>query len=149
MGHKITKQNYAMYHVGLKILLRKGGEFLFLKSIDGAHWDLPGGRIDDAEHETPLEEILAREVREEIGEEIKYKLGKPILQFRRHFAKKGWHIFLTVHEAEYVSGEIRLSSEHGGFQWITPEKFRKFAENDFFSAEEYKALPEYLGEFLA
>lgn len=146
MEHKTSKRNYAVYHVGLKILLKKGDEFLFLKSADGTQFDLPGGRIDDVEHETPLVEILAREVAEELGEEIKYKLGKPVFQFRRHFESKGWHIFLTVYEAEYVSGEIQLSSEHSGYQWITPEKFQEFAENDFFSAEEFRAFREYFGQ---
>lgn len=146
MEFKTAKKNYAMYHVGLKILLQKGEEFLFLRSADGVSWDLPGGRIDDVEHETPLVEILAREVAEELGGEIKYKLGKPLFQFRRYFENKGWHIFCVVYEAEYVSGEIQLSSEHSGYQWISPKDFQ-FSEKDFFSAEEFRAFQEYFREF--
>lgn len=145
MENKTVKRNYAVYHVGLKILLKKGDEFLFLKSAYGTQFDLPGGRIDDVEHETPLVEILAREVAEELGGEIKYKLGKPVFQFRRHFEKLGLRIFCVAYEAEYISGEIHLSSEHSGYQWITREKFQEFAENDFFSAEEFRAFREYFG----
>ena len=142
MNHKIIKRDYALYHVGLKILLKKGDDFLFLTVADGKEFDLPGGRIDDVEHTTPLTEIIAREVGEELGENIKYKLGKPIFQFRRHFENKGWHIFLTVYEAEYLSGEIQLSAEHSRYQWINPIKI-DFKEENFFHKEEYLAFKKY------
>lgn len=145
MDNKTGKKNYAVYHVGLKILLKKGEEFLFLKSVDKAHIDLPGGRIDDVEHDTPLADILTREVAEELGGEVKYNLGKPVFQFRRYFESVGRCIFLTAYEAEYVSGEITLSSEHSGYQWITPEKFQEYVEDDFFSKEEFRAFQEYFG----
>lgn len=137
-----TKRTHATYHVGLKVLLRKENEFLFLTDAIGKHLDLPGGRIDDVEHNLPLTEVIAREVEEELGEEIKYKLGKPVFQFRRHFESKGLHIFLTVYEAEYLSGEIRLSDEHNNYQWINPRKV-DLKEKDFFHKEEYLAFKAY------
>ena len=133
-----VKRAYATYHVGLKILLKKGDKFLFLTDTVSKHFDLPGGRIDDVEHTTPLTEVIAREVSEELGEEVKYKLGKPVFQFRRHFESKGLHIFLTVYEAEYLSGEIKLSVEHSNLQWINPRKI-DLKEEDFFHKEEYLA----------
>lgn len=76
-----VKRAYAIYHVGLKVLLKKGDEFLFLTDAVGKHFDLPGGRIDDVERMTPLTEVIAREVGEEFGEEVKYKLGKLVFNF--------------------------------------------------------------------
>lgn len=137
-----AKRAYAIYHVGLKVFLKKGDEFLFLTDAVGKHFDLPGGRIDDVEHTTPLTEVIAREVGEELGEEVKYKLGKLVFQFRRHFESKGLHIFLTVYEAEYLSGEIKLSAEHGGLQWINPKKV-DLKEEQFFHKEEYLAFKKY------
>lgn len=137
-----VKRAYAIYHVGLKVLLKKGDEFLFLTDAVGKHFDLPGGRIDDVEHMTPLTEVIAREVGEELGEAVKYKLGKPVFQFRRHFESKGLHIFLTVYEAEYLSGEIKLSSEHSDLQWINPKKV-DLKEEQFFHKEEYLAFKKY------
>ena len=137
-----AKRAYAIYHVGLKVLLKKRDDFLFLTDAAGKHFDLPGGRIDDVEHTTPLAEVIAREVSEELGEEIKYKLGKPVFQFRRHFESKGLHVFLTVYEAEYLSGEIKLSTEHSGLQWIAPRKVN-FKEEQFFHKEEYLAFKKY------
>lgn len=144
MENEIKKRAYAMYHVGLKILLKKGDEFLFLTHAAGKRFDLPGGRIDDVEHTTALVEILAREVREELGEGMKYKLGKPAFQFRRHFESEGKnvHVFLVVYEAEYLSGEIQLSAEHSGYQWINPRKV-DLEEEDFFHKEEFLAFKKY------
>jgi len=136
------KKAYATYHVGLKILLKKEDEFLFLTDAVGKHLDLPGGRIDDVEHNVPLTEVIAREVGEELGEEMKYKLGKPVFQFRRHFESKNMHVFLTVYEAEYLSGEIQLSDEHSNYQWINPRKV-DLTEKDFFHKEEYLAFKMY------
>jgi len=61
-----TKRDYANYHVGLKILLRKDNEFLFLRTPNGKQFDLPGGRIDDIEHNVPLVEVIERKVCEEL-----------------------------------------------------------------------------------
>lgn len=115
---------------------------MFLTDAVGKHFDLPGGRIDDSENNVSLDKIIAREVGEELGEEVKYTLGRPVFQFRRHFESKGLHIFITVYEAEYLSGEIKLSHEHTNYQWIDPKEF-EFKEDDFFSSEEFIALKKY------
>lgn len=133
---------YANYQVSLKILLKKGDEFLFLRTSVSERFDLPGGRIDDIEHNIPFTKIIAREVREELGEEIKYKLGKLIFQFRIRFEDTGKNIFVAVYEAEYLSGEIKLSDEHSDFEWINPKGFN-FQEKDFFNKEEFELFKNY------
>jgi len=70
------KKAYATYHVGLKILLKREDEFLFLTNNIGKRFDFPGGRINDIEYDIPLIKIIEREVREELGEKVRYKLGK-------------------------------------------------------------------------
>lgn len=135
------QKDYATYFVGLKILLRKGDEILFLKNQDGTKFDSPGGRIDYDEHKTPIELTLAREVREELGSDVKYKLGKPVFHFRRHLSKD-LHIFACAYEAEYLSGEIQISEEHSGYVWIDPKKYH-FKESEFANREEYLAFKEY------
>lgn len=74
-----NKKEHAVYYVGLKILLsNKEGKVLMLKShsnTGGKFWDLPGGRINKAEHKTPLAKIIAREVAEEIGKKISFDWG--------------------------------------------------------------------------
>ena len=142
-----VKRAYAIYHIGLKVLLKKADEFLFLTDAIGKRLDLPGGRIDDVEHYVPLHEVIAREVREELGGEVKYKLGKPVFQFRRHIESKGVHIFITVYEADYLSGEVQLSFEHVNYQWINFKK-SGLKEKDFFNNEEYLAFKKYFKKII-
>ncbi len=137
------KRDYANYQVALKILLRNKGRLLFLKTPEGK-LDLPGGRIDNIEDEVPLIQILAREIREELGEDIKYNVGAPLLQYRRHFNLEGnpYHVFITVYDAELIAGEIHLSDEHVDFEWIDPQSF-KFTLEQFFHKEEFDTLQNY------
>lgn len=139
------QNTYASYHVSLKILLKKGAEFLFLKNPNNTQFDLPGGRIDNHEDTTPLKLILDREIREELGEGLKYQLGDPAFQFRRFIAEKNWQIFLTVYEAEYLSGKIQLSDEHIGYVWINPKEYT-FKKEEFTNDEEYLAFMDYFGK---
>ncbi len=139
------KRDYGIFHVALKILLRKGDEFLFLRTDNDRYWDWPGGRIDNVEMKTPLEKILAREVREELGPTVCYKLGNPVMHYRRYFRQRKIYIFAAMYEAEWISGGIKLSHEHARHEWINPKTYR-FRKKDFFSAEEYAAITEHFKE---
>ena len=60
------------YQISLKLLLQnENNEILALGARDdgifAGYHDLPGGRIDQEEFTTPIEQILLREVYEEIG----------------------------------------------------------------------------------
>jgi len=136
------KRDFATYQVAFKILLKKGNKFLFLRTSKGDFWDLAGGRADNVEGKTPLKKILSREVREELGSEIKYKLGRIIFQYRRYNKSRKIYNLITIHEAKYISGKIKLSNEHRSYEWINPAKF-KFDRNDFFNAEEFSVFKDY------
>jgi 8-oxo-dGTP pyrophosphatase MutT (NUDIX family) len=138
------KGEYGIYQVAFKILLRKENQVLFLKDAEGKHWDWPGGRIDKGEENIPLKKVLKREVEEELGN-ITYKLEGPLFQYRRYFDPHDIYILITVYDAEYISGEIKLSSEHKSSHWIDPRNFR-FNASDFWHPEEYEAFMEYLKE---
>lgn len=134
-----VRRDYALYQVALKVLLRKGEEVLMLQVPEG-HYDYPGGRIDDVEGEITLMQILNREIREEIGTEVKYRVGKPLFQFRRFH--KGKYILQTVYDGEYLGGTIKLSEEHESFRWINPHRVT-FQEKEFCSKEEYETVKNY------
>lgn len=142
------RRDYAIYQVALKILLRKGKKVLFLRD-EKCKWDLPGGRIDNVEGKIPLEKILAREVREELGGGVKYNLKRPVVQFRRYIDSHSIYNFVTAYEAEYMSGNIILSHEHTNFEWLDPKiypfKQKDFlaSQKEFYTNEEYKALMKY------
>lgn len=140
------KRDYGIFQVGLKVMLRKGSKVLLLWMNDDKKWlDLPGGRIDNVEYRTPLEKIIAREIREELGGQVKYILGKPLFHFRR--ARRGKHanprfVFLVVYDAQWVAGEIKLSPEHSSYQWVDPKVY-KLRRLDFGQEEEYRAFKKY------
>jgi len=139
---KAPARDYALYQVAIKVLLRKGDEVLMLWVSDGK-FDYPGGRIDNVEGKVPLSQILAREIREEIGTKVKYKVGKPLFQFRRFYKEK--YILQTVYEGEYLGGEIALSEEHEKWFWLNP-KTHQFKPREFCSREEYEAVTKYFRE---
>ena len=147
------KRDYATYQVALKVLLRKGRNVLFLRD-EKNKWDLPGGRIDNVEGRVPLEKILAREVREELGGEVLYDLKLPAVQFRRYIDSHHVYNLITVYEAKYRSGDIILSHEHVHYEWLNPKTY-PFEQKDFcasrkefYTHEEYKALMRYFGRVI-
>ncbi len=135
------KRDYGIFYVGLKVLLRKGGDLLLLRTDDG-YIDLPGGRIDNVEYRAPLQKIIAREIREELGP-VRYKLGEPMFHFRRYAKRRGMHVFLAVYEGDYISGSIRLSQEHSSYQWIKAGTF-PFTRRDFTTEETYALFRDNL-----
>ncbi len=140
------KRDYGIFQVALKVLLRQGDKVLLLRMNDDDKWlDLPGGRIDDVEYRVPLEKIIAREVREELGPEVKYVLGKPLFHFRRERHNKDANapfVFLVVYDAEWTAGEIKLSFEHSSYEWIDPKTYI-LKRLDFGQDEEYRAFKKY------
>jgi len=72
------------YFVAVKVFLERDGKFFIFKDRFGA-WDLPGGRIKKDEFKAPLDSIIRRKMKEEIGDAVEYEIGKPIV-FMRHSA---------------------------------------------------------------
>lgn len=135
-------EEFGIYMVGVKLALWKDGKLLVLRDKVAGWLDFPGGRIDRTEHEKPIEKIIAREIREEIGK-VRYALGNPAFQYRRYHRRSDTYIFNTVYDARYLSGTITLSDEHGSYEWANPKKLR-FSPRDVTTPEEYRALKKYL-----
>lgn len=135
-------KDYGIFHVAFKILLKNDGKFLFLKdSTKFNRWDLPGGRADNIEFEVPIEKIIKREIKEELGN-IKYEIGSPLLQYRRFYEPKNIYILVTVYDAIFRSGKIKLSDEHNSYHWVDP-KIHGFTKDKFWAREEYETWIKY------
>lgn len=143
------KRDYGIFQVGLKVLLRKGVKILLLRMNDDDNWlDLPGGRIDNVEYRMPLEKIIAREVREELGQKVKYVLGEPLFCFRRLRRGKSAspaYVFLVVYDAQWKAGDIKLSFEHSSYELVNPKTYR-LRRSDFGQEEEYRAFKNYFSK---
>lgn len=119
--HSPTPENY---HVALKSFIRNGDDILILHESHSDKHDLPGGRIGVGEFEMPLEEILRREIDEELGQNFKYKNNGPVAFFRHRRpentieGKPEVRVFMIGFELEYLGGDIILSHEHDSWQWV-------------------------------
>ena len=112
------------YNVALKAFLRDGNKILICKDFTGT-WDLPGGRIGVGEFYSDLNDVLAREIREELGD-LQYTNNGIVCLFRHkrpENAVKGnpeRRIFMIGFDLEFKSGLIQLSDEHTEYKWLAP-----------------------------
>ncbi|MGH7157165.1 MAG: NUDIX domain-containing protein [Candidatus Saccharimonadales bacterium] len=135
-----------LYFVAVKVLLRDGDKLLITHDIFGA-WDIPGGRIKKDEFEAPLESVIERKIKEELGPDVKYKLSEPKVFFRheRKEQKLGEmvRIFAIGYEAEYLGGEIQLGDHHNKFEWIN---LKTFQPEKYFTGGWLKGVQEYMSK---
>jgi len=115
------EEDNKLFFVGLKAFIEKEGSLLVVRESgsfrEGGNWELPGGRIQQGETETPFNEVLLREVKEECGA-IQIIVGDVIEIFRRKFANGQW-VVLAGFDCRYLSGEVTVSDEHSEYAWIT------------------------------
>lgn len=134
------------YFVAVKLFLEKDGKFFIFKDKFGA-WDLPGGRIKKHEFETPLTDVIARKMSEEVGPVLQYSVeDRPIVLMRheRVEASPGnptVRIFGIGYRAEWKGGEVQLSEAHTEMLWVDPTDFKP---EDYFTGGWLKGVQEYL-----
>lgn len=139
MTSEQTKEK-DFYQISLKLILKNSQrEILGLKGLDNGsykgYYDLPGGRIDTDEFETSLPDIIAREIKEELGD-ITYNLKSKPVAVGRHFIpasmidiRKDTHVLYLFFEAEYIKGELKISDEHNGYHWLN---LKEIELNDYY-----------------
>ncbi len=140
-----------LYFVAVKVFLEDGkGNLLITKDRFG-DWDLPGGRLREMDFDVSLEEVVTRKMKEELGENINYVLGEPVV-FMRHEreeilesgerAKR--RIFAIGYKAQYSNGEIALGNNHETHQWVA---LKDFKPEDYFTGGWLKGVKEYLEKY--
>lgn len=132
------------YYVAVKLLLRDGKKLLVTHDVFG-DWDIPGGRIRTDEFETPIENIAERKMHEELGQDVQYQLGKPVVTFRverlEATLQKMVRIFAVGYEAEYMGGKITLGDHHDEMKWVDVNTYDPIQD---FTGGWLKGLQEYL-----
>lgn len=141
------------YHVSLKIFLNNSkGETLVLAAVDNGtfagYHDLPGGRIDKEEFNTPLLDILKREVEEEVGIKDIVINPKPIAVARHLILSKftieknrDIPVFYVFYEGRHLEGEPMISEEHKGVQWVN---LREIELEKYFTSGILDGVKSYL-----
>lgn len=138
-----NKSTPHLFNVSLKLILEnEHGEVLALKnperSVISKFYDFPGGRINSNELRTSLEEVIRREVREEIGEDVQFKVDMNPSGIGRHlyFSKKLKRevcVMMIFFRAKYLGGDIRISEEHVGYKWLSlnPDNISEYFTSGF------------------
>ncbi len=120
-----------LWFVAVKMFLEDTkGRLLIIKDKFG-NWDLPGGRMLPSEFRTPLERVVARKMREEVGRSVRYELGVPVVFFRHQrfervttYTSERVRIFAIGYRAKYQGGVVRLGTYITEHQWVTLKGFR-------------------------
>jgi len=136
-----------LYFVAVKVFMEKDEKLLIMKDNFGI-WDLPGGRIKPDEFETGMEDIVNRKMKEELGENIEYEIGKPVVFMRHERVEHAEgnptvRIFAVGYEGKLLSGEIKLSPRHTELLWVDPKDFKP---EDYFQGGWLKGVQEYLAK---
>ena len=132
----------AMFQISLKVLMRNGNNILLTRGEGGI--DLPGGRIDVGEENAPLKAAIFREIREELGEDVKFHLASVLFVHRLGYTKEKEGIMNIVFDAEYLSGDIKLSDEHVSYEWVDGRSY-EISRDDFYpeDQEKYEAFKNH------
>ena len=134
---------YATFNASFKLIMRKNNKILILTESATGFLDFPGGRVERKEVRISINDLFKREITEELGKNIKYKILRPFIQYRRYSKFTKMYVLITAYEAKYLSGKIKLSSEHSKYEWINPKKYN-LKDKKINNEEEYSALKTIL-----
>jgi 8-oxo-dGTP pyrophosphatase MutT (NUDIX family) len=109
------------FEVSLKAFIVRDARILLLQEADTGFWELPGGRIDVGEERLPQTDILAREIREELGAEFRCDVGPKAVTWVRERPADRAFLFIVARLCRFDCGPILLSSEHATSLWTTPQ----------------------------
>ncbi|HRK18064.1 MAG TPA: NUDIX domain-containing protein [Hyphomicrobiaceae bacterium] len=112
------------FEVSLKAAIVDRGRLLLVQEADTGYWELPGGRIDVGEETLGHEAILAREIAEELGGDVRIAPRHEATSLIRQRPTDGQHIFLVIRLCRFVDGSIALSPEHRAYRWCAPDDWR-------------------------
>lgn len=137
--------SHAKFNVGIKAIMQNSeGKILTLKAHDNGpmagYNDMPGGRIEETEIGVPFTEILQREIEEELGD-IQYKIEHQPVTAVSWTWPNGQDMTFIYYLAKYEFGDLIISDEHWGHEWIEPtiENIDKY-----FTTYHNAALKQYL-----
>lgn len=143
--------NHAIFQVSLKIIMKNNqGEILILKNLDESSmpgfYDFPGGRISESEISEDFVTIMHREITEEIGRGLKYKIhnmpvSSTIHNYNSKTHGKTMHILWLFFEAEFIKGDIKISNEHLEYMWV---KLSSENVSKYFTGGPLEGVKKYL-----
>lgn len=113
-----------VFYVTLKAIIQKDDQILLMQERVSKLWELPGGRINEGEEVLSEAEIMARELREELGDEIRFDIG-PVVATTMYAGRNYW-FYLVARVCTYRGGTVQLSDEHMKYRWVDKKTFSQF-----------------------
>ncbi len=111
--------NPAQFQITLKLFLIRNKSLLVLRDRKSGLGDLPGGRLGEGEIFQPFTVSLAREVSEELGEDIEYRVSdEPAFLFPMKMWADGSEALGIAFIGFFDEGNIELSDEHDQMFWV-------------------------------
>lgn len=126
-----TPMNLKPFLLSVKMIVRDelGCCLLLKRSLSSkgnpGKWEFPGGKAEPGE---TFDETLMREVKEETGLTISLERVAGAAESELPERKVAYLIM----EGYRISGEVRLSSEHDAFVWVSPDDVLKMEFSDQF-----------------
>ncbi len=106
----------ALVDVDGRVLIAKRPEGKALAGL----WEFPGGKVEPGERP---EAALIRELREELGVEVKEACLAPFV-FTSH-AYDSFHLLMPLYLCRRWSGVV-TAHEHAGLAWVRPERLKDY-----------------------
>ena len=103
------------------LLLRRDGRARW----GAGQWGFSAGHIEAGE---TAEQCSLRELREELGEDVRVQLLRRFGPVRDTLYGGRYDIFLFHYR--WLGGDVHLNSEHTEFAWVAPEEFRRYDAMD-------------------
>lgn len=108
--------------IGVAVINNQQGKILIDRRKAGGEmgglWEFPGGKIEPGE---TIEECIKREIKEELGIEI--KIGDRLTTITHTY--KNFNVTLYVHDCQYLSGEPQpLECEE--IHWVNPSDMNQY-----------------------
>ncbi len=106
------------FEVSLKAFIVRDSCALVVRESDTGYWELPGGRIDAGEEWLAHADILAREIREELGPGVQLDISDTAVTWVRQRPEDGVYQMIVGRPCRIIAGEPVLSEEHGELAWV-------------------------------
>jgi len=108
----------VLVHQGRVLLVRRGKEPLY------GRWVVPGGTVELGE---PLDEALAREMREETGLEVEpLELITVFDRIQRDGGRVLYHYVIVDYLCRWLSGEAQAASDALEVAWAAPHELDRY-----------------------
>jgi A/G-specific adenine glycosylase len=119
---KKKKEATPHFHIGAGVIWHEGKILISqrpLKGLLGGLWEFPGGKQEPGE---TLKETVRREIKEELG--IQVKVGRKLAEIDHAYSH--FKITLHAHDCIYQSGDVQ-SLGVMNWRWVKPQELKKFA----------------------